>query len=289
MIYDLHSHTTASDGKLSPTELVARAVQFRVDALAITDHDTVAGLAEARQAINAADLPLHLISGIEVSTVWENKDIHVVGLNIDPEHPAMSTLVAKQTQRRQERAELIGHRLEKQRIPGALAGARAIAGEGNTLTRSHFAQWLVASGYAKSVQQVFKQYLTRNNPGYVPPNWGDMAEAIDAIHQSGGQAVLAHPGRYGLTAKWIRRLIIAFKESGGDGMEVTLPQQSPQDRRNLADWSIEYELFASQGSDFHYPAPYTELGRGLFAPKGVNPIWETWPTQLQQSLRQETQ
>ncbi|WP_413111380.1 RNase RNM [Thaumasiovibrio sp. DFM-14] len=276
MIFDLHSHTTASDGRLSPAELVHRAVEKRVAVLAITDHDSVAGLAEAHHAVKSAKLPLTVINGIEISTVWENKDIHIVGLNIDPEHAAITTLVAAQRHRRDERAELMGHRLEKQRVPGALEGARALAGEGNTLTRSHFAQWLVANGYAKSVQQVFKQYLTRNNPGYVPPNWGPIEEAVSAIHAAGGQAVLAHPGRYGLTAKWIRRLIIYFKQVGGDALEVTLPQQSPQDRRNLADWSIEYELLASQGSDFHYPAPFTELGRNLFAPAGVTPIWEGW-------------
>ncbi|WP_087019817.1 RNase RNM [Thaumasiovibrio subtropicus] len=289
MIFDLHSHTTASDGKLSPQELVQRAVQFRVDVLAITDHDTVGGLAAAHSAIEEYQLPLRLVDGIEVSTVWENKDIHIVGLHIDPAHEAIAKLVERQQIRREERAALIGHRLEKNRMPGALEGARAIAGEGNTLTRSHFAQWIVANGYAKSVQQVFKQYLTRNNPGYVPPNWGPIEEAIAAIHAAGGQAVLAHPGRYKLTAKWVKRLLHYFKQAGGDAMEVTLPQQSPQDRRNLADYAIDYALLASQGSDFHYPSPWTELGRGLFAPAGVKPIWESWSKEFQQPLSREAE
>ncbi len=284
MIFDLHSHTTASDGKLSPEALVLRASEFRVDTLAITDHDTVAGLEEARQAIESHQLPLRLIDGIEISTVWENKDIHIVGLNIDPNHPAILDLVKVQQQRREERAELMGQRLEKNRMPGALEGARELAGEGNTLTRSHFAQWIVANGYAKSIQQVFKQFLTRNNPGYVPPNWGPIEEAVDAIHQAGGQAVLAHPGRYKLTAKWVKRLLHYFKEAGGDAMEIALPQQAPQDRRTLADYAIHYDLFASQGSDFHYPSPWTELGRNLFAPAGVTPIWETWPAEYQLPL-----
>lgn len=125
MLFDLHSHTTASDGRLSPKELVERAVLNRVDALAITDHDTVSGLAEAQQTIDELNLPLTLIKGIEISTLWQNFDIHIVGLNIDPEHPAITTLIAEQITRRAERAEQIGDRLEKNRMPGALAGAKA--------------------------------------------------------------------------------------------------------------------------------------------------------------------
>lgn len=275
MLFDLHSHTTASDGRLTPQALVQRAVERRVDVLAITDHDTVAGLVPAQQAIDAENLPLTLIKGIEISTLWRNFDIHVVGLNIDPRHPAITGLIEQQAARRAARAELIAERLEKHRMPGALAGARAIAGEA-TLTRAHFAQWLVEQGYAKNLQAVFKKFLTRNNPGYVPPNWCSIAEAVAAIHAAGGQAVLAHPGRYNMTAKWLKRLLAAFVEAQGDAMEVAQPQQAPQERRLLADYSIEYKLLASQGSDFHYASPWTELGRNLWLPKGVTEVWQDW-------------
>jgi predicted metal-dependent phosphoesterase TrpH len=100
-----------------------------------------------------------------------------------------------------------------------------------------------------------------------------MDEAVEAIHQAGGVAVLAHPARYQLTAKWLKRLIAAFVEAKGDGMEVAQPQQSQQERRNLADYAIQYKLLASQGSDFHYPSPWMELGRNLWLPAGVEPIW----------------
>ena len=275
MLFDLHSHTTASDGRLSPEELVLRAVERRVDVLAITDHDTVAGLAAAEQLIEAENLPLTLIKGIEISTLWRNFDIHIVGLNIDPEHPAIVRMIEAQAQRRAERAALIGDRLEKNRMPGALEGAKAIA-NGATLTRAHFAQWIVEQGYAKNMQAVFKKFLTRNNPGYVPPNWCSMAEAVEAIHQAGGQAVLAHPGRYNMTAKWQKRLLTAFVEANGDAMEVAQPQQSPQERRLLGDYSINYKLLASQGSDFHYASPWTELGRNLWLPKDVTEVWQDW-------------
>ncbi|MDV5169451.1 RNase RNM [Photobacterium rosenbergii] len=275
MLFDLHSHTTASDGRLSPEELVLRAVERRVDVLAITDHDTVAGLAAAEQLIEAENLPLTLIKGIEISTLWRNFDIHIVGLNIDPEHPAIVRMIEAQAQRRAERAALIGERLDKNRMPGALEGAKAIA-NGATLTRAHFAQWIVEQGYAKNMQAVFKKFLTRNNPGYVPPNWCSMAEAVEAIHQGGGQAVLAHPGRYNMTAKWQKRLLTAFVEADGDAMEVAQPQQSPQERRLLGDYSINYKLLASQGSDFHYASPWTELGRNLWLPKDVTEVWQDW-------------
>jgi predicted metal-dependent phosphoesterase TrpH len=275
MKIDLHSHTTASDGRLSPEQLIDRAIEFRVQVLAITDHDTVDGLSVAHSYIQKNDIDLTLIDGIEISTVWQNKDIHIVGLNIDREHPALQTLIHEQKRRRAERSELIAQRLAKATREGVLEEVREIAGDAS-VTRAHFAKWLVDNGYAKTMQQVFKKYLTRNNPGYVPPSWCSIEDAVTAIHAAGGQAVLAHPGRYQLTAKWIKRLITAFCEAGGDAMEVAQPQQAQQERRNLADYAIQYKLLASQGSDFHYPSPWMELGRNLWLPAGVELVWKDW-------------
>ncbi len=275
MRIDLHSHTTSSDGRLTPQQLIDRAMDFNIDVLAITDHDNVDALASARAYIADQQLPLQLISGIEVSTVWQNKDIHIVGLNIDENATALQQLIERQQSHRQARAELIAQRLQKVTREGVLEEVRLLAGDA-PITRAHFAKWLVDNEYAKTMQQVFKKYLTRNNPGYVPPNWCSMQEAVEAIHQSGGQAVLAHPGRYNLTAKWLKRLISAFVEAGGDAMEVAQPQQGQQERRNLADYAIQYKLLASQGSDFHYPSPWMELGRNLWLPAGVEPVWKDW-------------
>lgn len=275
MRIDLHSHTTASDGRFTPTHLIDRAIDFDLEVLAITDHDTTDGLAEAHAYIKENELPIQLIDGIEISTLWQNKDIHIVGLNIDVNCPALLELIEQQKQRRTERSELMAQRLEKVTREGVLEEVRAIAGDAS-VTRAHFAKWLVDNGYAKNMQQVFKKYLTRNNPGYVPPFWCSMSEAVDAIHQAGGLAVLAHPGRYGLTAKWVKRLLTSFSEAGGDGMEVAQPQQAQQERRTLADYAIQYKLLASQGSDFHYPSPWMELGRNLWLPSGVEPVWKDW-------------
>ncbi|USH03530.1 PHP domain-containing protein [Grimontia kaedaensis] len=275
MLFDLHSHTTASDGRFTPEDLVKRAVDFRVNVLAITDHDTVAGLEEAKAVIARDNLPLHIVNGIEISTVWENKDIHVVGLNIDPESPELQKLIVEQSARRDERAVQIAERLEKQRMPGALEGTKALAGD-VALTRAHFARWMVEQGHVKNMQAVFKKYLTRGNPGYVPPSWCTIQEAVDVIHKAGGQAVLAHPGRYKLTAKWLKRLLQVFVDAGGDAMEVAQPQQSPNERRLLGDYAIQFGLAGSQGSDFHYPSPWLELGRNLYLPKGCKEVWENW-------------
>jgi len=291
MKIDLHSHTNASDGGFSPQELIDRAVTFGIQVLAITDHDTLAGLAPAEQHIADNNLPLQLIRGIEISTVWQNKDIHIVGLNLDTENQQLKNLIEQQQQRRVERSKLIAERLSKALGVPVYDEVLDIAA-GAPVTRAHFAKWLVANGHVKNMQQVFKKYLTRNNPGYVPPNWCSMADAVEAIHQAGGQAVLAHPGRYNLTAKWIKRLISAFTEAGGDAMEVALPQQAQQDRRNLADYAIQYNILASQGSDFHYPSPWTELGRNLWLPSGVTPIWQDWgitPQENAESFSSEEQ
>ncbi|NVD06869.1 PHP domain-containing protein [Vibrio sp. JPW-9-11-11] len=275
MRIDLHSHTTASDGRLSPEALIDRALSFKLEVLAITDHDTVDGLPRAHQYIRDNQLPIILVNGIEISTVWQNKDIHIVGLNVDPNAPALNQLIEQQKQHRVSRAELIAHRLQKATREGVLDEVKQMAGDA-PITRAHFAKWLVDNGYAKTMQQVFKKYLTRNNPGYVPPTWCSIGDAISAIHAAGGQAVLAHPGRYDLTAKWIKRLLSAFADAGGDAMEVAQPQQGQQERRNLADYAIQYKLLASQGSDFHYPSPWMELGRNLWLPAGVEPVWKDW-------------
>ncbi|MDA0108107.1 PHP domain-containing protein [Vibrio sp. La 4.2.2] len=287
MKIDLHSHTTASDGRLSVAELLDRAIGFDVKVLAITDHDTLDAIPEALELIEQQSLPIELVNGIEISTVWQNKDIHIVGLGVSLDSPELLALIEAQQARRVERSELIAHRLEKATREGVLEEVKLIAGDA-PITRAHFAKWLVDNGYAKTMQQVFKKYMTRNNTGYVPPNWCSMQEAVAAIHSAGGVAVLAHPGRYQLTAKWLKRLIAAFCEANGDAMEVAQPQQSLQERRNLADYAIQYNLLASQGSDFHYPSPWMELGRNLWLPSGVEPVWDQLSLKTATSLDNAT-
>ncbi|WP_312267705.1 RNase RNM [Pseudescherichia sp.] len=275
IIYDLHSHTQASDGLLSPEELVHRAVAMRVGTLAITDHDSTSAIPAARAEIQRAGLDLTLINGVEISTLWENHEIHIVGLNIDIAHPAMVTLLEEQKARRQQRAMQIGERLEKANVPGAWEGALRLA-NGGAVTRGHFARFLVESGKANDVAGVFKKYLARGKTGYVPPQWCTIKQAIDVIHHSGGKAVVAHPGRYDLSAKWLKRLLAHFAEQGGDAMEVAQCQQAPNERTQLAAYAQQFGLMASQGSDFHQPCPWIELGRKLWLPAGVEAVWQLW-------------
>lgn len=274
-LYDLHSHTTASDGLLTPAQLVLRAAEMKVTTLAITDHDTVDGLAEAQKTIDDASLPLTLIAGIEISTLWENHEIHIVGLNVDANAPALSQLIEVQKARRQARAREIAHRLEKARIPGAWEGVNRITG-GAEVTRGHFARYLVAQGYAVSTANVFKHFLAKGKTGYVPPQWCTIEEAVSVIHQAGGRAVLAHPGRYRLSTKWLKRLLTLFKACGGNAMEVAQCQQAPGERERLAAYAVQFELQASQGSDFHQPVQWVELGRKLWLPDGLEPVWLGW-------------
>lgn len=275
VIYDLHSHTTASDGLLTPEALVQRAIEMRVGILAITDHDTVAGIAAAREAVSRLQLPLRLISGVEISTIWENHEIHIVGLGVDEHNPQLAEFLAQQSERRVQRAALIAERLEKAHIPGALEGAMRHA-NGGEVTRGHFARFLVECGKANTMADVFKKYLAKGKTGYVPPQWCTIEQAIDVIHHSGGQAVLAHPGRYDLSAKWLKRLLAHFAENGGDAMEVAQCQQAPNERTQLASYAQQFNLLASQGSDFHMPCAWIELGRKLWLPAGVVPVWQNW-------------
>jgi hypothetical protein len=210
IIYDLHSHTQASDGLMTPEALVHRAVEMRVGTLAITDHDTTDAIPAARAEIARSGLALNLIAGVEISTVWENHEIHIVGLNIDIDHPAMCAFLQEQKTRRNQRAEMIGERLEKAHIPGALEGAQKLA-NGGAVTRGHFARFLVEAGKATTMADVFKRYLARGKTGYVPPQWCTIKQAIDVIHHSGGKAVLAHPGRYNLSAKWLNAVARQWK------------------------------------------------------------------------------
>lgn len=276
MRVDLHSHSTASDGRLSPEDLVRRAVSQRVDMLALTDHDTVAGLAPAHAVIAEENLALRLVDGIELSTSWDAIEIHIVGLHIDATSSELTATIARQADARIARAIELGRRLEKQRISGAYEGAVALAGDAS-LTRAHFARFLVEAGHCHSQQKAFDQYLGRGAKAYVPHQWISMAEAITVIHQAGGWAVLAHPGRYTLSTKWLKRLIVQFAEAGGDAMEVSLPQQSPHERANLGQWCREHGLLASVGSDFHSPTAWLELGKNLWLPKDVEPVWHHFP------------
>lgn len=271
-IYDLHCHSTASDGALSPAELIRRAHRQGVTALALTDHDTTAGLDEAQRTAQAEGL--RLIPGIELSCQWQGKCLHIVGLGIDPAYAPLAEATHDLRNVRLHRAEQMAQKLEKKRIHGALEAVKRMAGD-SMITRTHFADFLLSQGHVTSQQEAFDRYLAKGKAAYVATPWAEMGVAIDWIVKSGGVAVLAHPLRYQLTANWLRRLLNAFKEAGGQAVEVVTGRYNPEEIKNMADHASRFGLAGSTGSDFHSPDnQYVELGRLAPLPPAIRPVWD---------------
>ena len=270
--YDLHCHSIASDGDLTPTEVICRAKEQEVTSLSLTDHDTINGQKEALQAALANGI--NYIPGIEISTTWENKCFHIVGLNIDPNNADLIAGIQKLQTLRTERAQKIALKLEKKRIPNALESVIKAA-KGGMITRSHFADFLLSQHYISTKQEAFDRYLGKGKPAFVSTVWADLYDTVHWITQSGGVAVLAHPLRYKLTASWLRRFLTAFKEAGGEGIEVVTGRSSPEEIRRAMHFATQFELVGSVGSDFHTPKnQWVELGRLAPLPNTIKPVWE---------------
>ncbi|MGB5718911.1 MAG: PHP domain-containing protein [Gammaproteobacteria bacterium] len=277
--YDLHSHSIASDGTLSPVELVTAAHDAGVDVLALTDHDTLDGLLDA--AHTARVLGMQLVPGVEISVSWQSQTIHVLGLGVDPGCETLQSGLAGLREFRHWRAEEIGRRLARAGISGCYTGARALA-RGNIVGRTHFAQHLVAAGHARSVREVFKRFLVNNKPGYVTGQWTSLEAALEWIHSAGGIAVIAHPARYRMTGSKLRRLIAEFRAGGGVGMEVVSGSHSRDNITAMASLCRNENMLASAGSDYHGPQnPWIKLGQLPALPPGCRPVWESerWPLQ----------
>lgn len=273
--HDLHAHSTASDGLLEPAAVVARAVARGVRVLALTDHDDTVGLRQAQAA--ASGTPLELVNGVEVSTTWERHTVHVVGLRIDPDDPTLAAGLARIRAGRDGRARLIGQALAKAGIADAYAGALRHAGGDRLISRAHFARFLVEAGRAKSTRDVFKRFLVAGKPGYVPHAWAPLADAVAWIHAASGQAVLAHPGRYELTPTGMGRLLSAFRDAGGDAIEVVSAAHTREEFGTFANHARTFGFLASAGSDFHGPdeSPL-DLGGLPPLPPGLTPVWQRW-------------
>lgn len=272
--YDLHSHSTHSDGTLAPAELVRRAHAQGVDVLALTDHDTTQGCAVA--AAVAQSLGMHFVAGVEISVTWSGATLHILGLGIDPDAAALQRGLAGLSDHRDVRAQEIARRLGRHGIPDALAGARLEAG-GARVGRTHFARFLVAAGHARDAREAFKNFLGRGAPGHVSGEWAPLEQAVQWITAAGGQAVIAHPARYRLTATRLRRLIGEFKDCGGVGMEVVSGSHSRDEILTFGNYARQFALLASAGSDYHGPGnPWVELGRLPALPVGCAPVWADW-------------
>lgn len=270
---DLHCHSHFSDGTLSPESLLDRAVQAGIHLLALTDHDTVEGLAPLHAA--AQHTVIKIINGIEVSVRWKKHDIHILGLNVNPQHPSLQALICHQNESRIERARQIGNCLSEVGVNNAYQKACDIAGH-TRVARPHFAQVLVNEGKAQDVQSAFTRFLGRGRPAYVITPWLGVDAAVEGIIQSGGEAVLAHPLKYKLTRSKLHALIKDFKEAGGVGIEVVSGEMMISQIQEMAGICQRFDLLASSGSDFHHDESRIKLGRQLPLPIHCVPVWQNW-------------
>lgn len=272
---DLHMHSTASDGALCPADVIARAHGNGVQVLALTDHDTLAGQAEAREA--AQSLGILYIHGVEVSVTWGGETIHVVGLHVDPGHEPLQHVLSSIQQGRQSRAQEMAARLVAHGLPDVLEDAKALARNPDLISRTHFARALVAKGICPDMQSVFHSYLTPGKPGYTPHEWTSLTKAVGAIRGAGGIAVLAHPARYRLGAIGHWALVDEFKTLGGTAVEVVTGSHSDTEARRYQRLAIEHGLHASLGSDFHAPGESRyDAGAVPPLPDATRPVWHDW-------------
>jgi predicted metal-dependent phosphoesterase TrpH len=272
---DLHCHSSASDGLLPPRELVARAVANGVDILSLTDHDDTSGLAEARTEADA--LGLRFVDGVEVSVTWRGATVHIVGLRIDAQSPLLREGLEAIRQGRATRAQKIAEGLAASGIPDSLAGAQRYAENPELISRAHFARYLVEAGRASDVKSVFQRYLVKDRPGYVSHQWASLGEAVSWIRDSGGIAVVAHPGRYKFAKGEMREFFAEFKECGGAGIEVVTGSHTPEQYFEFARSAREFGFLASRGSDYHGKGEsHADLGTLPPLPDGLKPVWHDW-------------
>ncbi len=269
---DLHSHSTHSDGLLTPAALVARAHGNGVQTYALTDHDTLSGLPDARAA--AESHGMRFINGVEISVSWAHEILHIVGLNFDALHEDITEGLLTVRAGRHERAARIAADLERVGIAGALAGAKAYAPNPDLISRAHFARYMVERGHVKDSNAAFRRYLTKGNPGYVEHQWATLPQAVSWITAAGGLAVIAHPGRYKLINNEREALLGEFRDLGGAAVEVVTGSHTAEQYDTWARYAQRYGLKASAGSDFHGPGEsYLDLGKLPDLPYGLTAVW----------------
>ncbi len=268
---DLHNHSYYSDGVLSPRELVEESNKAGCDLFSLTDHDTTEGIIEAQ--LEADKLELTLINGVEISAFWHNMAIHIVGLGIDINSDILQNGLEHNRRLRKVRAEKIALGLWRSGIKDALEKAQKISG-GSMLTRTHFAQMLIKEGHCKDMKSVFRRYLTGKKPGGVRVEWKTFDEVIHWIHSAGGKALIAHPFRYQMTHTKIKKMLYDFKEASGDGFEVVNANSSEEEISLGNQWSENYNLLASCGSDFHgWPNQRIQIGKLSDLPNPRRAVW----------------
>jgi len=272
---DLHCHSNVSDGTLTPAAVAARAKANGVDVWALTDHDEIGGVAAARSA--AAELGLPYVAGVEISITWAGQTIHIVGLQIDESNQELVQGLAATRGGRERRAREMSEQLAAVGIPGAFEGALKHVGNPDLISRTHFARYLVEIGRCADTSEVFRNFLTEGNPGYVPHRWASLEQSVRWIHGAGGVAVVAHPGRYKLSDLAFDAFFNEFKQLGGSAIEVITGSHTPDQYGYYAKVATDYGFLASRGSDFHSPSESrVDLGALPPLPDSLTPVWHNW-------------
>lgn len=243
---DLHVHTTHSDGRMTPEQVVHYAKKKGLQAIAITDHDIVTAIAEAEKV--GKENQIEIVPGVELSTLWEDQEIHILGYFVDIHNPALLKALKKQRQVRELRNQLMVKKLQELGIPITLEEVleRKKHTTRKNVGRPHIAEVLIAKGIVHSMEEAFDRYLGRDGLAYITPDRISPMEAVEMIRNSGGISVIAHPGIYHKD-----HLIPVLVEEGLSGIEVDHPDHTNEDRERYLKIAEKYQLIATAGSDFH--------------------------------------
>ena len=284
MKLDFHCHSRASDGALTAHQLIDRAKNYQVTAMAITDHDTTKGYVDVKEY--ALTQGIQLYAGAEISCDWQGHTIHIVALDFDVNNSPLQAGLEQIRQLRWQRANTILEKLAKRPnfqnhdLPALL---QQQVGEG-VVGRGHFAQLLIELGYVKNSQQAFDKYLKKGRVGFAPCLWPDLSVVVKWIIEAGGIAVIAHPGLYKFTSRKLNKMIEEFKGAGGQGIEVINSPRPTSETIGMAERANRYQLLASMGSDFHRPE-HTWRGLGWLAdlPETCKPVWQAFKEPIKDS------
>jgi len=271
---DLHCHSNVSDGALPPAEVARRAARSGVAVWALTDHDQLGGLEEARAAALAEGM--RFVDGVEISVTWRGSTVHIVGLRIDPANDALVAGLERVRGGRIERARQMARELAEAGIQGAFEGAMRHAENPAMIARTHFARFLAEAGVVADLREAFRRFLVPGKPGYVPHQWAALVDAVRWIRAAGGQAVLAHPGRYGLSASAMDALLAEFRAAGGEALEVVTGSHSDAQMRHFGAIATQLQFAESRGSDFHGAEEGAEFGSLPALDPALRPVWRDW-------------